>query len=320
MPTTPATISPPATPAPTPGTAATLVVLDDRGLVRVNGGDARKLLNGLVTNDLDKLDRQPAIFAGLLSPQGKILFDFFVIKAGTDTLLLDVARSSIEALVKRLTMYKLRAAVTIDALPAGTEHDPAALVVAAMWGGSVAVPAGVVAYPDPRLAALGQRLVTPRGRIGEIAARPGDAAAYHAHRIACGVPEGGRDYGFAEAFPHEALFDQLDGVDFGKGCYVGQEVVSRMEHRGMARNRIVQIEAVAGGQLAAGGAVQAGELGIGQIGSVAGPIGLALIRLDRAHEATLKGQALTTGTGGVVLHKPAWATFDMTGAKRAEPA
>jgi tRNA-modifying protein YgfZ len=319
MPTTPAATPVTMSLAPAPGTP-TLAVLEDRGLVRVNGTDARKLLNGLVTNDLDKLDRQPAIFAGLLTPQGKILFDFFVIKAGSDTLLLDVARPSVEALVKRLTMYKLRAAVTIEALPAGADHDLAALAVAVIWGGSSAVPAGVVVYPDPRLAALGQRLVVPRGRIGEIAARPGAAAAYHAHRIACGVPEGGRDYAFADAFPHEALFDQLDGVDFGKGCYVGQEVVSRMEHRGMARSRFVKIEAVSGGQLTAGIAVQAGDLGIGHVGSVAGAMGLALIRLDRAHEATLKGQEVTTGNDPVALHKPSWATFDMTGAKRAEPA
>jgi tRNA-modifying protein YgfZ len=287
----------------------TLALLRDRGLVRVAGPDARKLLNGLVTNDLDKLDAQPAIHAGLLTPQGKILFDFFVVKAGGDALLLDVAQASAEALIKRLTMYKLRAAVTIEAAPPD-------LVVGAMWGVTVRVPAGVIAYPDPRLAAMGQRFIAPAGRVGEIPAVPSDEAAYHAHRIAWGVPEGGLDYAFADTFPHEALFDQLAGVDFEKGCYVGQEVVSRMEHRGTARNRIVPVQAA--DNLTVAAAVTAGETSLGHVGSVAGHAGLALIRLDRAHEATQKGQAMSAGDIAIKLRKPEWATFDMTGTKRPE--
>ncbi len=288
-----------------------LARLSDRGLVRLAGPDARKLLNGLVTNDLDKLDAQPAIHAGLLTPQGKILFDFIVVTAGGDVLLLDVARASVEALIKRLTMYKLRAAVTIEAAPAD-------LVVGALWGDAVRVPAGVIAYPDPRLASLGQRFVAPAGRVGEIPAVPSDEAAYHAHRIALGVPEGGLDYAFADTFPHEALFDQLAGVDFEKGCYVGQEVVSRMEHRGTARNRIVPVQAAS--NLTGAAAVSAGEASLGHIGSVAGHAGLALIRLDRAHEAAQKGQPIMAGEIAVKLRKPEWATFDMTGAKRPDPA
>ena len=287
-----------------------LALLRDRGLVRVVGPDARKLLNGLVTNDLDQLDAQTAVHAGLLTPQGKILFDFFVVKAGGDALLLDVARASAEALIKRLTMYKLRAAVTIEAAPAD-------LAVGAMWGDAARVPAGVIAYQDPRLAALGQRFVAPAGRVGEIPASQSDEAAYHAHRIALGVPEGGLDYAFADTFPHEALFDQLHGVDFEKGCYVGQEVVSRMEHRGTARNRIVPVDGA--GSLTAAAAVTAGEVSLGHIGSVAGRAGLALIRLDRAHEATQKGQPIVAGDVTLQLRKPDWATFDMTGAKRLEP-
>jgi tRNA-modifying protein YgfZ len=285
--------------------------LDDRGLVRVAGADARKLLNGLLTNDLDKLDTQPAVFAGLLSPQGKILFDFFVVKAGADSLLLDVAQASAEALVKRLTMYKLRAAVTIEAAPVD-------LVVAAAWGDAVRVPAGVIAYPDPRLAALGQRLVTPAGRLAEMPATSADPTAYHAHRIALGVPEGGRDYAFADAFPHEALFDQLHGVDFEKGCYVGQEVVSRMEHRGTARNRIVPVHGTA--PLTTGSPVTAGAASLGLIGSVSGRNGLATIRLDRAHEAAAKGDPVVAGDVALTLSKPDWATFDMTGARKADHA
>jgi tRNA-modifying protein YgfZ len=287
----------------------TLALLRDRGLVRVAGPDARKLLNGLVTNDLDKLDAQPAIHAGLLTPQGKILFDFIVVKAGGDVLLLDVAQASVEALVRRLTMYKLRAAVTIEAAPVE-------LIVGALWGEAARVPAGVIAYVDPRLAALGQRFIAPAGRVGEIPATAADAEAYQAHRIALAVPEGGLDYAFGDAFPHEALFDQLHGVDFEKGCYVGQEVVSRMEHRGTARNRIVPVEGA--GDLTAAAAVTAGASSLGHVGSVAGRSGLALVRLDRAHEAAQKGEPIVAGDVVLKLRKPDWATFDMTGAKRVE--
>jgi tRNA-modifying protein YgfZ len=287
----------------------TRALLSNRGLVRVTGPDARKLLNGLVTNDLDKLDTQPAIHTGLLTPQGKILFDFFIIKAGSDALFLDVVQTSADALIKRLTMYKLRAAVTIEAAPGD-------LVIGALWGDAVRVPAGVVAYPDPRLAAMGQRFIAPAGRVGEIPASNGPEAAYHAHRIALGVPEGGLDYAFADTFPHEALFDQLNGVDFEKGCYVGQEVVSRMEHRGTARNRIVPVDAT--GNLTTASAITAGEASLGHIGSVTGHAGLALIRLDRAHEATQKGEPIVAGDMTLNLRKPDWATFDMTGAKRPE--
>ena len=288
-----------------------LALLRHRGLVRVAGPDAVKLLNGLVTNDLAKLDAQPAIHAGLLTPQGKILFDFFVVKAGGDVLLLDVAQTSVEALVKRLTMYKLRAAVAIEVAPGD-------LVVGALWGDAVRVPAGVIAYPDPRLAALGQRFIASAGRVGEIPAQLADDTAYVAHRISHGVPEGGLDYAFADTFPHEALFDQLQGVDFEKGCYVGQEVVSRMEHRGTARNRIVPVEGA--GSLTVAAAITAGPASIGKIGSVAGRSGLALIRLDRAHEATQKGENIVAGDVTLRLRKPDWATFDMTGAKRVEPS
>jgi tRNA-modifying protein YgfZ len=287
--------------------------LDDRSLVRVVGADTRKLLNGLVTNAVDRLDSQPALFAGLLSPQGKILFDFFVVKAGVDAVFLDVAASAADALTKRLTMYKLRAAVTIEAVPTD-------LAVGVIWGAAaraVRVPAGIIAYADPRVAALGQRFIAPRGRLSEIPGMPADAVAYHAHRIAVGVPEGGRDYAFTEAFPHEALFDQLHGVDFEKGCYVGQEVVSRMQHRGTARNRIVQVHGAA--PLQAGQPVMAGAASLGTIGSVAHQAGLALIRLDRAHEATASGQPIMADGVLLTLSQPAWATFDMTGAKKADP-
>jgi tRNA-modifying protein YgfZ len=273
----------------------TIALLPDRGVVAVSGPDARKLLQGLLTNDVAGLETSPAIHAGLLSPQGKILFDFLVVKA-TDGVLLDVSRAHASDLVKRLTLYKLRADVTIR----DVSNDHAVL---AAFGAGARLDT-LIAYPDPRLAELGWRAIV---RTGEIPSAAAPETAYHAHRIALGVPEGGRDFVFGDTFPHEALFDQLHGVSFTKGCYVGQEVVSRMEHRGTARKRVVPV--IADVALEQGTPVKAGEIEIGTVGSVCGPRGLALLRLDRAGEAEAKSLALTAGGIPVRIELPAWARF-----------
>lgn len=273
-----------------------IALLPDRGVVAVEGPDALTLLQGLLTNDTARLASGPAMHAGLLSPQGKILFEFIVVRAD-DGVLIDVARERAADLVKRLTLYKLRADVRIR------DVSPDYAVLAAFGPGALLD--GPLAYPDPRLAELGWRaLVAAR----EVPVQTGDTALYHAHRVALGVPEGGRDYAFGDAFPHEALFDQLGGVSFTKGCYVGQEIVSRMEHRGTARKRIVPVVADSGA-IMAGAPVSVGEVEIGTLGSVAGSRGLALLRLDRAEEAAGKGVPLTAGGLPVRIEIPAWAHF-----------
>ncbi len=284
-----------------------ITFLHDRGTVSVAGPDAEKLLQGLVTNDLRKLDTQPAMHAGLLSPQGKILFDFLIVKSEAG-FLLDVARDKAADLVKRLTLYKLRAAATITDMSSNT-------VVLALWGPDACSPgetAGTVSFIDPRNAELGRRILVPSTFATDVAAAtngmPADAEAYHAHRVDLGVPEGGRDYAFGDTFPHEALFDQLGGVSFTKGCYVGQEVVSRMEHRGTARRRIVPVVA-SGGGLTEGAPVMAGEVEIGRIGTVAGTRALAMIRLDRVDEFAAKGVPPTVNGAAIKVEVPAWATF-----------
>jgi len=144
-----------------------------------------------------------------------------------------------------------------------------------------------------------------------------DATAYEAHRIALGVPRGGLDFIYGDAFPHEADMDQLHGVDFEKGCYVGQEIVSRMEHRGTARNRIVPVEAGGGFLPDAGIPVTAGERQVGTTGSSAGPHGLAMLRLDRVADALAAGTPLTAGGIELTPRKPEWATFDWPDKKAA---
>lgn len=276
-----------------------MIVLADRGVVSVSGPDAASLLQGIVTNDMDHLAEAPAIHTALLTPQGKMLADFFVVGTG-DGLLLDVPRSVIGDLVKRLTLYRLRAKVDIRDVSAER-------TVAVAWDRAPEVRDAIV-YPDPRLAAMGWRVIAPATPSG-----PSDPDAYHAHRIGLGVPEGGRDFIYGETFPHEALLDQLHGVSFTKGCYVGQEIVSRMQHRGTARKRIVRV--VSGDPAAtlpgSGESIVAGTgtAPIGTLGSTAGGQGLALVRLDRAAEAIAAGEAIRCGPVEVRLEVPAWATF-----------
>jgi folate-binding protein YgfZ len=281
-------------------------LLSDRAVVRVAGAAAHAFLQGLITNDIDKAPPGSAIHAALLTPQGKILFDFFV-APDTDGFLLDVAKAKSGELTQRLGFYKLRAQVEIAERPSFT--------VAASWGSPPQLPQGAIAYTDPRLAELGLRILLPANADpGELGCALATEEEYQAHRIALGVPEGGRDYAFGDAFPHEAMFDQLNGVDFKKGCFVGQEVVSRMEHRGTARKRIVGVE----GQEPlppSGAEIVAGSTPIGTLGSVAGNSGLALLRLDRADEAKAAGSALRAGEVTIALRIPAWALF-----KRPAPA
>jgi folate-binding protein YgfZ len=294
-------------------TTARIARLADRGAVRVAGADAAKFLQGIVTNDMELLASRPAIHAALLAPQGKVLFDFFVVRTPAG-FVLETGRDAAGDLAKRLAMYRLRAKVEMAV--AGAETS-----VLALWGQGRAPPQrdDLLVYADPRLPELGLRLLDDRSALSEIAAACGceeaTAQDYHAHRIALGVPEGGKDYAFGDAFPHEADLDQLAGISFSKGCFVGQEVVARMQHRAAVRKRVIPVESDA--PLTPGANVEAGAALIGAIGSVADRQALALIRLDRAAEAVDKGQTLTAGGVPIRLRKPAWATFDLAAAAAA---
>jgi tRNA-modifying protein YgfZ len=275
-------------------------LLADRAVLRVKGNDARKFLQGMLTNDVGKLSDGEAVHAALLAPQGKILFEMFVV-AAKDEFLIEVAKGKLAELTKRLGFYRLRSQVEMAEEPG--------LEVAAVWGGSPRLPEGAILYVDPRLPALGSRVLLPASAdVSALGCASATEADYHAMRIKLGVPEGGVDYSFGDTFPHEALFDQLNGVDFKKGCYVGQEVVSRMEHRGLARKRIVPVEGEA--ELPASGtSVTAGGVPIGTLGSSSGVFGLALIRLDRAEEALARGEALRAGGVAIALRQPEFARF-----------
>ena len=287
--------------------------LIDRGVVRVAGENAKGFLEGLVTCDLDRVSPDEPRFGALLTPQGKILFDFIIFQAPSEAgegYFLDVAKAYAPDLAKRLGFYKLRAKVII-------EDRSDALAVVAGWGDSPKPDPeiGLVAG-DPRLASLGWRAIVAAEDVEEFAYA--DTAAYHAHRIAEGVPEGGRDFLFGDAFPHEAMMDQLHGVDFDKGCYVGQEVVSRMQHRGTARTRIVPVRYPEGFVSEAGAEVTAGDRTIGKTGMGADGRGLVMIRLDRAEEALAAGHEIRAGGLPVRLEKRPWIRVPVPGV--ADPA
>jgi len=283
------------------------VHLADRGVVRVSGEDAKSFLDGLITCDLDRVSAHTARLGALLSPQGKILFDFLVFQAPAEIgggYYLDTLRVFAPDLAKRLGFYKLRAKVAIEDL-----SD--AMAVVAGWGEPrPGDEVGLVAE-DPRLPDLGWRAVIAAQDAAEFAQSP--AEAYHAHRIALGVPEGGRDFLFGDAFPHEALMDQLHGVDFDKGCYVGQEVVSRMQHRGTARTRIVLAIYEGGFAADIGVEVTAGDKSLGKTGTGLQGQGLLMIRLDRAADALASGQPILAGGIPVRLRKPHWVNFPYPG-------
>lgn len=283
-----------------------IIVLPERGIVEVAGEDADDFLQSLITNDIDKAVPGGATFAGLLTPQGKIVFDFLIYCPGEKRYWLDAPVEAAASLAKRLTLYKLRAKVTVADLTAG-------MAVAALLDEAATPPeAPAAVFADPRHPRMPRRVVFPDPAGTARAAAPA-ADAYHDLRVALCVPEGGRDYAYGEAFPHEVCYDLLGGVDFDKGCYVGQEVVSRMHHRGTAKTRIAGVSGAAplppmGTEIAGGGHA------VGHLGSSRGGLGIALVRLDRAEDAANAGVPLRAGETTLTLLRPDWASYDVPSA------
>ncbi|TMJ39410.1 MAG: folate-binding protein YgfZ [Alphaproteobacteria bacterium] len=265
--------------------------LPSRAVITVAGEDARNFLQNLITADIDELKPGQATYSALLQPQGKILFDFFLL-ADNGRYAIDCSAAQKADLLKRLTFYKLRAKVAL----ADSDEEV---------GVAAVKPEAGLAYTDPRVAQLGARLIAPKGSLPD-----GDGQVYRCGRIRLGLADSDEDIGSGELFPHEANLDQLGAVSFKKGCFIGQEVVSRMEHRGTARSRIVPAympkdAARNGSEIMANGKT------IGTVLSSAGSDALALIRLDRLKDAVEAGAGLLTEAGPLHVRKPAWARFDV---------
>jgi folate-binding protein YgfZ len=269
-------------------------LLEDRGVVRVSGPDATGFLQGLLTNDVERLKAGEARYAALLSPQAKILFDMIVVgepDGDGPAYLLDCAAVQAADLAKRLGFYKLRAKAAIA-------DESAERAVVAYWGGEPEHGPGAIVYADPRDPRLGWRAIVARAEA--VAVGSEHVNEYEGLRIGVGAPKGGVDFAYGEAFPHDANFDLLNGVDFDKGCYVGQEVVSRMKHRGTARKRIARVK-TSGPAPEPGTPILDRELAVGALGSSSGREALALLRLDRVEDATAAGRTLSAGGVAVAL-------------------
>jgi len=267
-----------------------LAHLEDRAVIAVSGPEARSFPQGLITNDIENLSPGLGLYAALLTPQGKVLFDFLVVE-GDGAILIECAETARDALVKRLSLYRLRAKVAIEVR--------AQLAVLAAWDGAISPNA--IAFHDPRVIDLGVRGVSARAEVPSTAAA---SHAYHERRLELGVPEGG-DFGSDRIFALDGGLEELNAIDFEKGCYVGQELTARMKHRGTARKRLLPIESADDTPLPPRDtSVTAAGRDVGEIESSHGTEGFALVRLDRLAEA--RGGVLEAAGHPVIVRKPAW--------------
>ncbi len=262
-----------------------LAHLPDRAVVAVEGPDRVAFLQGLVSNDVEQAAPGRAVWAALLSPQGKWLADFFILADG-ERLLLDVERAQAAMLAQKLSRFRLRSKVTVSVLDGWQVH--------VAWGGVPEVPSGAVAAPDPRLAEAGWRVLAAEALPAEASVE-----AWDAHRLALGLPEGSRDLEADKTVLLEAGFDELSGVSWTKGCYMGQELTARTKYRGLIKRRLVPVE-VQGTLPPPGTPVLRGEAEVGTLRSGLGGRALATLRLEAL------GEALSCGGAVVVPRLPGW--------------
>lgn len=283
-------------------------LLSDRTLISVTGAEAEHFLQNILTTDLDTLAEGEARPGALLTPQGKILFDFLISRDGSGGFRLDCRTEVADDFLRRLMLYKLRAKVEI-----GKQEQ---MLVAASWDSDSS------ASHDDSTVLRDARFKPPAAALriyGPAISASGEVSAWHAYRIAGGVAESGSDYALGDAFPHDVLLDETGGVGFGKGCYVGQEVVSRMHHRGTARRRVLLVSA--GTPLPAPGTeIVANGRSIGALGSVSGTKGLAIVRIDRVKDALDAGVTISAADVPLSLAIPAWAKFTFPQDAGAEEA
>lgn len=274
-----------------------LCLLPDRGVLKLAGAETAGLLQRLVTNSVLDIPAGESRFSALLSPQGKVLFDFFVapLPEGAEAgFYFDCVHDQAGALAQKLNLHKLRAKVDISDI-----SD--ALGVAAALDAPPPAIEGAVVYRDLRAQGMGWRVIAPRSALA--AAATADESAYEARRVALGVPRGGQDFAYGDAFVQDVNLDRLNGVDFKKGCYVGQEVVARVHHRQSAKKRIVQFS-FEGAPPAPGTEIAAGGPPLGQVGSTADGKGLAMIRLDRLEDARAAGAVVRAGETPIAVVPP----------------
>lgn len=295
---------------------ASFALLDDRGVLAVSGPDRRAFLQGLVSNDVDKVGPDQARYAALLTAQGKYLHDFIMVEAGA-AILLDAEARRLADLKRRLSIYRLRAKVALEERPdlaVAAVFGDGALAALGLAGepGTARAFAGGIALVDPRLAALGARCVLPRERARSMLVEAGltetGAAAYDDLRLGLGVPDGSRDLVLEKSVLLEAGFDELNGVDWNKGCYIGQELTARTKYRGLIKRRLVPVMIV-GPAPPPGTIVTADGRDVGEMRSSRDRHGLAVLRI----ETLLGDKPLMAGEAVVVPATPGWMRFPEAG-------
>jgi len=292
---------------------ASYCLLENRGVIAVRGDDSVGFLQGIVSNDVTRIDESHAGYGAFLTPQGKYLFDFFVVRHG-DALLLDCERARLGDFVKRLSMYKLRARVELadvsDSMVVCAAFDNGALTALGLNGerGAAIALGGGVAYVDPRLADAGARSILPVETAAAVLEGAGltasDAEAYDHHRLSLGLPDASRDLVVDKSTLMESGFDELGGIAWNKGCYMGQEVTARMKHRGLVKKRLLPV-VIDGIAPEAGTPVMAGGREVGELRSSSGDRGLALLKLDALEESA----PLEASGARLTPERPSWANF-----------
>jgi folate-binding protein YgfZ len=291
--------------------------LTDRGVLSIAGEDARTFLQGLISNDVRKVSASRAVYSALLTAQGKYLHDFFLL-ARNGELLLDCEKARAADLLKRLGMYRLRSKVNLAnsgeryRILACYGDGAAERFGLASTSGQADVFADGVAYVDPRLASLGVRVLLPRDAGLDSIARLGFAAAdlevYDRHRLTEGVPDGSRDLIVDKSILLENGFDELNGIDWDKGCYIGQELTARTKYRGLIKKRLMPVS-VDGPLPAPGTPIALGDDEAGEMRSGLDGQGLALLRLEAIDKAAAAAQPLTAAGAAIRPVKPGWAKF-----------
>jgi hypothetical protein len=286
--------------------AASFTLLPHRSVIAVAGPDRAEFLQGLISNDTAKVMGGEAIWAALLTPQGRFLNDMFVVDAGAETFLLETERERAAALARKLKMYTLRSKATV-------EDRSAAMEVAVVFGadaGKIVPLDDVTAFVDPRLPELGVRVIAPTGQATSLLAAHGAVEvpnqAYEALRLTLGVPDGSRDLPPEKALLLESGFDELNGVDWKKGCYMGQELTARTKYRGLVRKRLIPVK-VDGPLPAPGTPIEHDGQEVGEIRSGSGNRAIAMLRLEALHAGDL-----TSGATRVLPEVPAWMKLPET--------
>ncbi|MBT3660333.1 MAG: folate-binding protein YgfZ [Rhodospirillaceae bacterium] len=292
-------------------------IIDGRGLLKVSGPDAGEFLQGLISNDINLVSAERTIYAALLTAQGKFLFDFFISSLNGD-LVLECEHDRLADLMKKLTMYKLRADVQLKDISDDWQ-------VGVLWGDGVAASVGLdnepgsamawsggVAFVDPRLAGAGLRAVLPVGNAADLLADHGSSAGntddYDLQRLTLGLPDGSRDLILEKSILLESGFDELHGVDWKKGCYMGQELTARTKYRGLIKKRLVPVT-VDGPLPEPGTPVMADGKDIGEVRSGRGGHALALMRLEHLDPDGPSSAPFAAGDAMITPSKPDWADF-----------